>query len=68
MPLGFGYFYKFVIFYFLFLKKAENNRLKKASLLKFCNIAFLFLLKQGRSGRTTNKLTWSRLIVIYRMI
>ena len=29
MPLGFGYFYKFVIFYFLFLKKAENNRLKK---------------------------------------
>ena len=29
MPLGFGYFYKFVIFYFLFLKKADNNRLKK---------------------------------------
>ena len=45
MPLGFGYLYKFVMFYFFFFQKAENNRLKKASWSKFCNIIFIFLLK-----------------------
>ena len=44
MPLGFGYLYKFVMFYFFFFQKAENNRLKKASWSKFCNIIFIFLL------------------------
>ena len=35
------------MFYFLFLfQKAKNNRLKKASWSKFCNIS-LFLLKMG---------------------
>ena len=33
------------MFYFFFLQRAENNRLKKASWLKFFNIIFLFLLK-----------------------
>ena len=47
MLLGFGYLHKFVKFYFLsFFQKAENNRLKKASWPKFCNI-ILFLLKIG---------------------
>ena len=46
MLLGFGYLYKFVILHFLyFFQKAENNRLKKASWPKLCNIIFLFLLK-----------------------
>ena len=35
------------MFYFLFFfQKAKNNRLKKASWSKFCNIS-LFLLKMG---------------------
>ena len=65
MHLGFGCFYKFVMFYFLlfFFQKAENNRLKKASWPKFCNIIFLFLLKTGQSSPQTNKLAWSRLII-----
>ena len=44
MLFGFGYLYKFVMFYFFFFftKKAENNRFKKASWPKFCNIIFLF--------------------------
>ena len=50
MLLDFRYLYKFVMFYTFFLKKAENNRLKKASWLKFCNIIFLFLLKIGLVG------------------
>ena len=46
MLLGFGYLYKFVMFYFFFFfQKAENNRLEK-----FCNIIFLFLLKIGLGG------------------
>ena len=53
MPLGFGYLYKFVMFYFFF-QKAENNRLKKASWSKFCNIIFIFLLKIG-SVRPVNQ-------------
>ena len=45
MPLGFGYLYNFVMFYFFFFfQKAENNRFKKASWSKFCNIIFMFLL------------------------
>ena len=51
MFLGFGYLYKFVMFYFFFLfffGKAEHNRLKKARLPKLCNITiFWFLLKMG---------------------
>ena len=52
MLLGFGYLYKFVMFHFFFFysQKAENNRLKKASWPKFCNIIFLFLLKIGSIG------------------
>ena len=43
MLLGFGYLYKFAMFYFLFFQKAENNRLKKKSvgqsfvILFFCS-------------------------------
>ena len=47
MLLGFSYLYKFVMFYFLFLQKAEDNKLKKSSWPKFCNIILLFLLKLG---------------------
>ena len=49
MLLGFGYLYKFVMYYFflLFFEKAEHNRLKKARLPKLCNIIFWFLLKIG---------------------
>ena len=46
MLLGFGYLYKFNMFYFFFLKK--NQKIidyKKASRPKFCNIIFLFWLK-----------------------
>ena len=51
MHLGFGCFYKFVMFYFLlfFFQKAENNRLKKASWPKFCDV-FLFFLKVESVG------------------
>ena len=53
---GFGYLYKFAMFYFVFFfQKAENNRF----LNRFCNITFLFLLKIGSVGPPfTNKLTW----------
>ena len=47
MLLGFSYLYKFVMFYFLFLQKAEDNKLKKSSWPKFCNIILLFLLELG---------------------
>ena len=50
MLLGSGYLDRFVMFYFFFLKKAENNRLKKASQPKFCNIIFLLLLKIDSVG------------------
>ena len=66
MLFGFGYLYKFAtfcFFFFLFFQKAENNRLKKASCSKFCNIIFLFLLKIGLVG--SDKLTCSRLSSIY---
>ena len=49
MPLGFGYLYKFAMF-FSFFSKSRNKRLKKANWPKFCNIIFLFLIKIGRSG------------------
>ena len=42
MLLSFVYLYKFAKFYFLvFFQKVENNRLKKASLLKFFKTIFL---------------------------
>ena len=64
MLLRFGYLYKFVIFYFIFLlKKQKKIYLKKVSWPNFCSIIFLFLLKIGLSvGSQTNKLTQSRLI------
>ena len=48
MLLGFGYLYKFVMFFFF--KKQKIIDLKKASWPKFCNIIFLFLLKIGSVG------------------
>ena len=52
MLLGFGYLYKFLIlnFSFFFFQKTENNRLKKVSWPKLCNIIFLFLLDIGSVG------------------
>ena len=51
MLLGFGYLYKFAMFYFFFFfKKQKIIDLKKASWPKFCNINFLFLLKIGSVG------------------
>ena len=50
MLFGFGYLCKFLMFYFFFLQKAENNSFKKASWPKFCNIIFSFLLKIGSVG------------------
>ena len=55
MLLGFGYLYKFMLLFFF--HKAENNRLKKASWSKFCNIIFLFLLKIGSVGRARRPTT-----------
>ena len=43
MLLGVGYLYVC----YTFLQIIENNRLKKASWPKFCNIIFLLLLKVG---------------------
>ena len=52
MLFSFVYLYKFIMFYFLvFFQKAENNRLKKASLLKFCKTIFL-VFAQNSVGRT----------------
>ena len=34
MLLGFGYLYKFAMFYYFFFQKAENNRLRKSQLVK----------------------------------
>ena len=34
MLVGFVYSYKFVMFYFFFFQKAENNRFKKTQLAK----------------------------------
>ena len=41
MLLGFGYLYKFVMYYFF--QKAEKNKLEKASWSKFYIIFFLLL-------------------------
>ena len=57
MLVGFGYSYKFVMFYFFSFQKAENNRFKKPSWPKFCNIIFLFLLKLWSVGPVDSKLT-----------
>ena len=52
-----GYIFKFVIFYFFFFfQKAENNRFKKTSWPKLCNIIFLFLLKIGSGGLVDQKI------------
>ena len=46
MLLGFGCLYKFVMFYFFFFQKAENNRLKKKPVGKnFVILIFCFYLK-----------------------
>ena len=51
MLLGFGYLYKFVIFYFLFLfEKQKIIDKKKNSWPKVCNIIFLLLIKIGSVG------------------
>ena len=47
MHLGFGYLYKFVMFYSFFFFKKQKIDFKKASWPKFCNIIFLFFLKIG---------------------
>ena len=45
----------FCVYYVFFPQKVENNRLKKASWPKFCNIIFWFLLKVPT--KETKKLT-----------
>ena len=53
MLLGLGYFYKFVMFYFLFFfsQKAESNRFKKKPVVQnFVILFFKFLLKIGSVG------------------
>ena len=53
MLLGFGYLYKFDMFYFFFFFfffKKQRIDLKKASWPKFCNITFFSLLKIGSVG------------------
>ena len=46
MLIGFGFLYKFAIFYFFFFfKKQRIIDSEKASWPKFCNIIFLILLK-----------------------
>ena len=66
MVLGFGYLYNIVMFYFIFLQKAENNRLKKSQLAKICNIIFLFLLKVASAVLVDNKLSWSCFKCLHR--
>ena len=58
MFLGFGYLY-FCYVLFFSLQKAENNRLKKASRPKFCNIIFLFFLKVGSVGPVYQKINFA---------
>ena len=48
----------FVTFYFFFLQKVENNRLKKNSWSKFCIIIFLFLLKVGSVGPVNQQINF----------
>ena len=43
MLLGFGYLYKFAMFYYFF-QKAENNIFKKTSWPKFCNLLLLYFV------------------------
>ena len=56
MLLGLGYFYKFVMFYFLFFffKKQKVIDLKKASFPKFCDIIFQVFVRASRARRPTN--------------
>ena len=51
MLLGFGYYlYKFVIFYYFFFQKAENNISEKKLVGQSFGLLFLFLLKIGSAG------------------
>ena len=51
MLLGFGYhLYKFVIFYYFFFQKAENNISEKKLVGQSFGLLFLFLLKIGSAG------------------
>ena len=51
---------------FFFFQKAENNRSKKANRPEFCNISFLLLLKV-RLVRPVDKLTWSCLMIFFKI-
>ena len=66
MLLGFGYLNNIVMFYFIFLQKADNNRLKKSQLAKICDIIFSFLLKVASAGLVDNKLSWSCFKCLHR--
>ena len=51
MLLGCGYYlYKFVIFYYFFFQKAENNISEKKLVGQSFGLLFLFLLKIGSAG------------------
>ena len=51
MLRGFGYYlYKFVIFYYFFFQKAENNISEKKLVGQSFGLLFLFLLKIGSAG------------------
>ena len=51
MLLVFGYYlYKFVIFYYFFFQKAENNISEKKLVGQSFGLLFLFLLKIGSAG------------------
>ena len=51
MLLGFGYYlYKFVIFYYFFFQKAENNISEEKLVGQSFGLLFLFLLKIGSAG------------------
>ena len=50
MLLGFGYLYKFAMFYLFFFQKQKIKVLKKASWPNVWYIIFLFLLKIGSFG------------------
>ena len=67
MLLGFGYLFKFAMFYFLFFKKQKRIDLKKASWPKFCNTIFLFLLKIGSVGPVEQQINLiSRYTVLFQ--
>ena len=62
MFLGFGYFCKFAMFYFLVFSSSRKQILKKQPVDQHFVISlFYFYLKQGWSGPQTNKITFCRL-------